>query len=80
MDLRKYVAVQQKISCVFMTGIQDVPSSKRTNQSFKVAATDQLHANVVPEDIEAAFVSEKIDGTCCLIQQFQGLIIIVIFL
>lgn len=68
----KCVAVQQKISCVFVTGVQNEPSKKRANQPFKVTASDMLNPDVVASDVEAALVTEKVDGTCCLVELYQG--------
>ena len=66
------IAVQRKMPCVFVTGVQDTPSSKRANQPFKVTATDTLNPEVIPHDIDSAFATEKVDGTCCLVQEYQG--------
>lgn len=68
----KCIAVQQKISCVFVTGVQNEPSKKRANQLFKVTASDVLNPDVASDDIDAADVTEKVDGTCCLIEEYQG--------
>ena len=73
--MAKCVAVQQKLPCVFVTGVQNTPSNKRANQPFKVVATDQLHPEVDVQDLAAASATEKVDGTCCLIAQYQGIVI-----
>lgn len=65
-------AVQQKIQCVFVTGVSNEPSNKRNNQSFKVTASDVLNPEIDFEDLSMATATEKVDGTCCLIQEFQG--------
>ncbi|XP_076471287.1 RNA ligase 1-like [Babylonia areolata] len=67
------IAVQQKMSCVYVTGVQNTPSTKRANQQFKVTASDVLNPEVDVHDLEAACATEKVDGTCCLVQEYQGL-------
>ena len=70
--MAKYTAVQCKMPCVFVTGVQDTPSSKRANQQFMVTASDKLNPEVTPLDIDSALATEKVDGTCCLVQEYQG--------
>ncbi|KAK7481852.1 hypothetical protein BaRGS_00026878 [Batillaria attramentaria] len=52
--------------------LKNEPSKKRANQQFKVTATDVLNPEVVTSDIEHAVATEKVDGTCCLIDIYQG--------
>jgi hypothetical protein len=70
--MAKAFAVQKKIPCVFVTGVQEEASSKRSNQPFKVTASDVLNPEIIPHDIDSARVTEKVDGTCCLIQEHEG--------
>uniref|UniRef100_A0A0B6ZYG3 RNA ligase 1 n=2 Tax=Arion vulgaris TaxID=1028688 RepID=A0A0B6ZYG3_9EUPU len=65
--------VEQKISCVYVTAVKEVSSSKRQYQPFKVSATIDMTEKAQADDIASAKVTEKLDGTCCLIQEFQGL-------
>ena len=72
MTMAKCIAVQRKMPCVFVTGVQDMPSSKRVNQRFMVTASDTLNPEVTLLDIGSALATEKVDGTCCLVQEYQG--------
>ncbi|CAL1529275.1 unnamed protein product [Lymnaea stagnalis] len=64
--------VQQKISCAFEIGVTDESSNKRGNQTYKVSALRAITEQAERDDISAARSTEKLDGTCCLIQEFQG--------
>ncbi|MEE6480259.1 hypothetical protein FKM82_012519 [Ascaphus truei] len=70
--MRRLGAVQQKIPCVFITEVQDEPSSKREHQSFKVVATETLNPLAVNADIQSALPTEKVDGTCCYVATHKG--------
>jgi len=59
--------VQEKISCVYVTGVTNEPSTKRSQQGFKVTATGEITAKALSDDISTARPTEKLDGTCCLI-------------
>ena len=63
--------VQQKISCVFETKVVAEQSSKRTYQPYKVTASDIVKETAVKSDVMLALTTEKIDGTCALIQEFS---------
>ncbi|GFO50564.1 chromosome 12 open reading frame 29 [Plakobranchus ocellatus] len=64
--------VQQKISCVYIIGVSDEVSAKRKQQTYKVTATKDLHAQAQADGIATAKATEKMDGTCCLIDVFEG--------
>ncbi|CAG5132114.1 unnamed protein product [Candidula unifasciata] len=64
--------VQQKISCVYLTAVTEETSSKRKYQPFKVSATRQLTEQARRDDVAAAKITEKLDGTCCLVAEFKG--------
>lgn len=71
--------VQRKISCVFeVSVIPNVPSEKRSDQSYKVVATDRLREkasaalNCGPEANSCCRATEKLDGTCVFISEFCG--------
>ena len=77
--MAKCTAVQRKMPCVFVTSVQDMPSSKRANQQFMVTASDTLNPEVNPLDIDSALTTEKVDGTCCLVQEYQGSVYVCVF-
>ena len=64
--------VQQKISCIFKTAILDEQSSKRSYQQYKVVAVDELKPQAIEDNIRTAKATEKLDGTCVYIAEFQG--------
>ncbi|KAL8624762.1 hypothetical protein ACOMHN_002457 [Nucella lapillus] len=66
------MAVQRKLPCVYMTGVHSAPSNKRPNQPFKVTASNQLNPEVDQRDLDLACATEKVDGTCCLVQEYGG--------
>lgn len=68
----KLAPVKGKIDCLFEIAIIDKPSSKRPNQVFMVSATDTLRLQAKDHGIENALATEKIDGTCVFITQFNG--------
>ncbi|XP_063053826.1 RNA ligase 1 [Engraulis encrasicolus] len=70
--MRRLGTVQQKISCVFRTEVQDKPSGKREAQPFHVAATENLNLSALESDIHSAVATEKLDGTCCYISKYKG--------
>ncbi|XP_067656160.1 RNA ligase 1-like [Haliotis asinina] len=64
--------VQQKVKCLFKIKVEDKASEKRQNQQFLVVATDKRCNEVEQHNLETAVVSEKIDGTCCYIAEYEG--------
>jgi hypothetical protein len=64
--------VQQKISCVYVTAVKEETSNKRKYQPFSVAATRDLTEKSQKDDIASAKATEKLDGTCCLVDKFEG--------
>ncbi|KAK0055125.1 hypothetical protein Bpfe_015416 [Biomphalaria pfeifferi] len=65
--------VQQKISCVYDIDVCDEASSKRHNQLYRVVATGEMNLVAEQDGVNTtAKVTEKLDGTCCLVQEFQG--------
>ncbi|KAL2094044.1 hypothetical protein ACEWY4_011356 [Coilia grayii] len=70
--MRRLGTVQQKISCVFRTEVQDMPSGKREAQPFHVAATESLNPSALEADIHSAIATEKLDGTCCYVSLYKG--------
>lgn len=65
-------AVQQKISCVFETSVLNVPSTKRPFQHYNVVATNTVKEAAKQDGIDTAIATEKLDGTCVFISEFQG--------
>ncbi|XP_074654384.1 RNA ligase 1-like [Tubulanus polymorphus] len=72
--LEKLGSVQFKVSCVFKTVVVEEGSKKRKYQTFKVIASSELKPEIIEqhESLKTAIISEKLDGTCCLIQNWQG--------
>ncbi|WAR02014.1 CL029-like protein [Mya arenaria] len=66
-------SVQKKISCVFETAVFDEPSAKREHQTYRVAATNTIKVRALENDIQTAVATEKLDGTCCYISEFEDL-------
>ena len=64
--------VQEKIPCIYKIGVTNEPSSKRPGQSFKVSATRDLTEKAIHDDIQSSRATEKLDGTCCMIDTFNG--------
>ncbi|KAH9500561.1 hypothetical protein Btru_072281 [Bulinus truncatus] len=65
--------VQQKISCVYQLAVSDEASNKRNNQAFKVLATSNISLQAENDGVSStARPTEKLDGTCCLVDVFQG--------
>ena len=64
--------VQQKIHCVFDSVVIEEPTSKRTHQPYKVLAGDTIRKEAIDCDIHNACATEKIDGTCTLIEMWNG--------
>ncbi|KAL4225756.1 hypothetical protein ACF0H5_016445 [Mactra antiquata] len=71
-DMESLGSVQKKISCVFETGVLDEPSTKRDNQSYKVVAKETIKQRALDNDVMNAIATEKLDGTCVYIAQFEG--------
>lgn len=66
-----YGNVQKKIKCLFQTSVVDSTSSKRPGQNYSVLATDSLQSDAIAY-VGTAHASEKIDGTCCFVHEYQG--------
>ncbi|XP_046364856.2 uncharacterized protein C12orf29 homolog [Haliotis rufescens] len=64
--------VQQKVKCLFEINVEPKASGKRPNQPFLVVASDKLLVEVKQHILDTAIVSEKIDGTCCYIAEYEG--------
>lgn len=60
--------VQSKIHCIFESKVEAVPSNKRRGQNYKVVASEILSKHAVNIDKLSKHVTEKIDGTCCYVQ------------
>ncbi|KAK2185796.1 hypothetical protein NP493_222g02012 [Ridgeia piscesae] len=65
-------SVQQKLSCVFETIVLEQSSAKRANQSYAVVASENVSKHAIDSKIESATVTEKLDGTCVYVHEFQG--------
>ncbi|XP_033752428.1 uncharacterized protein C12orf29 homolog [Pecten maximus] len=65
-------SVQQKISCVFETTVLNEPSKKRSYQQYNVVATNTVRQAAIRDGIATAIPTEKLDGTCVFISEFQG--------
>ncbi|OWF52570.1 uncharacterized protein C12orf29 homolog [Mizuhopecten yessoensis] len=65
-------SVQQKISCVFETKVLNEPSKKRSYQQYNVVATNTVRPAARKDGIATAIATEKLDGTCVFISEFQG--------
>ncbi|XP_022340322.2 RNA ligase 1-like [Crassostrea virginica] len=70
--MEKRGKVQQKISCVFETEILNEPTKKRQFQGFRVVASDVLKDAALACDITNSVATEKLDGTCVYIAEFEG--------
>ena len=67
-------AVTDKMECVFTREkIEDEPSPKREGQHYRVIATDVLNPRALESDVQNSIVTEKIDGTCCYVAEFEGI-------
>ncbi|KAM4734692.1 RNA ligase 1 isoform 2-T2 [Anableps anableps] len=69
--MRRLGSVQQKIPCVFLTDVKEEASRKRERQ-FQVVATENVNPVALEANIDCAFATEKLDGTCCYIALYQG--------
>lgn len=67
-------SVQKKIPCIFETEVVEETSSKRSQQSFKVVATQHIKEEATKSNITSAKSSEKVDGTCCFINTYNGVV------
>ncbi|XP_070565692.1 RNA ligase 1-like [Ptychodera flava] len=65
-------SVQNKVPCVFKTIVVEGKSSKRAHQQYKVVASREIKEIALQADIEQASPTEKIDGTCVYVHDFQG--------
>lgn len=70
--MARHNAVQQKLPCLLEISVSEGNSKKRPDQSFRVEATDALCDEASKHDLDQAWVSEKVDGTCCHVNDFQG--------
>ncbi|KAK3103859.1 hypothetical protein FSP39_022479 [Pinctada imbricata] len=70
--MNEHGKVQQKISCIFETSVLEEPSSKRSYQPFRVVASNRIRSQAIEDDISVAKATEKLDGTCCYIAEYQG--------
>lgn len=70
--MRRLGSVQQKIPCVFLTDVKEEASRKREHQQFQVIATENVNPVAREANIDCAFATEKLDGTCCYIALYQG--------
>ncbi len=68
----KLGSVQQKISCVFETYVVEEPSTKRSYQPYKIVAGENLRPEAEHHDIFNSVPTEKLDGTCVFISEFDG--------
>ena len=64
--------VQAKMSCLFETRVVEEPSKKRNYQPYRVEATDRLRQTAVDADVKDAPASEKLDGTCVHVREYEG--------
>ncbi|MEQ2176946.1 hypothetical protein GOODEAATRI_033417, partial [Goodea atripinnis] len=69
--MRRLGSVQQKISCVFLTDVKEEASRKREHQLFQVVATENVNPVALEANIDCAFATEKLDGTCCYVALYQ---------
>eukprot|EP00667_Euglena_gracilis_P016274 EG_transcript_17005 len=60
--------VLKKISCIFDCTIEEVPSKKRAGQAFSVVVQEALSAEGLAVLQAGGIATEKVDGTCCLVQ------------
>lgn len=66
-------SVKGKIKCVYQSKVIAVKSGKRNDQMFKVVASEELSNNFLNHLKEDQLhASEKFDGTCCFIENFNG--------
>ncbi|XP_064603065.1 RNA ligase 1-like [Liolophura sinensis] len=71
-EMMELGSVQNKLACVFEVEVLREPSDKRCHQSYRVVATDRLRTEAIEHNVVSAVPSEKLDGTCVLISDFQG--------
>ncbi|XP_002130306.2 RNA ligase 1-like [Ciona intestinalis] len=64
--------VQSKIECLFETEVQQLPSNKRFGQNYRVVATKVVSQSAIESDIGHSVATEKLDGTCCFVDSYQG--------
>ncbi|XP_049339925.1 uncharacterized protein C12orf29 homolog isoform X2 [Astyanax mexicanus] len=70
--MRRLGSVQHKIPCVFLTRVEQEPSSKRDRQQFQVVATENVNPVALESNIDCALATEKLDGTCCYVTTYNG--------
>ncbi|CAK8683138.1 RNA ligase 1-like [Clavelina lepadiformis] len=64
--------VQSKINCIFETAVESVSSQKRPQQNYRVVASNKISVEALQSEISSATATEKLDGTCCYVKEFQG--------
>ncbi|XP_007570386.1 RNA ligase 1 isoform X2 [Poecilia latipinna] len=69
--MRRLGSVQQKIPCVFLTDVKEEASRKHEHQ-FQVVATENVNPVALEANVDCAFATEKLDGTCCYVAVYQG--------
>ncbi|XP_014825493.1 PREDICTED: uncharacterized protein C12orf29 homolog isoform X1 [Poecilia mexicana] len=70
--MRRLGSVQQKIPCVFLTDVKEEASRKHEHQQFQVVATENVNPVALEANVDCAFATEKLDGTCCYVALYQG--------
>ncbi|XP_043979941.1 uncharacterized protein C12orf29 homolog isoform X1 [Gambusia affinis] len=70
--MRRLGSVQQKIPCVFLTDVKEEASRKREHQQFQIVATENVNPVALEANVDCAFATEKLDGTCCYVALYQG--------
>ncbi|XP_050409791.2 uncharacterized protein C12orf29 homolog [Patella vulgata] len=71
--MEKLKSVQQKIPCIFEISVINEPSDKRSNQPYKVVAGEKLNPKIKDlTELNDVLATEKLDGTCVLIDEFNG--------
>ncbi|XP_014916231.1 RNA ligase 1 isoform X3 [Poecilia latipinna] len=69
--MRRLGSVQQKIPCVFLTDVKEEASRKHEHQQFQVVATENVNPVALEANVDCAFATEKLDGTCCYVAVYQ---------
>ncbi|XP_014825495.1 PREDICTED: uncharacterized protein C12orf29 homolog isoform X3 [Poecilia mexicana] len=69
--MRRLGSVQQKIPCVFLTDVKEEASRKHEHQQFQVVATENVNPVALEANVDCAFATEKLDGTCCYVALYQ---------
>nr|CAB3226513.1 uncharacterized protein C12orf29 homolog [Phallusia mammillata] len=64
--------VQGKIQCIFKCVAEELPSKKRVGQNYRIVATKEISKTALSSNLETAIATEKLDGTCCYVKEYQG--------